>query len=127
MPTIAIRTIIGFLQGIILALLFSASLPPAQWPATYPAIFVPITMIAIFIPLLVVQGIASLRRTTMLCWIACAAVIMTGIACYAVFREVAPNQNLILPVLFIVNGGALFIAHWLFILRYSHLLQIPRV
>lgn len=108
------RISIGFLQGIILAVLHFT------WSANYLSLLLPITMITVFVPLLIMHSMGNLRLKTMLIWGVSATVILWGIAYYAVFRQMLPQQNLIvtsslLTELIFFTGGALFIAHVLVI------------
>ncbi len=112
MPNLAIRSMIGFIQGILLVLL-SEHIKPQQ--ADY-SILMSVMTVIIFIPPLVVQSIGNLRMKTLLRWATCAASMIFGISYYSIFRESFPHSSSIFSntipftVIFFI-AVSLFIAH----------------
>src|SRR5262245_14604892 len=109
MPTIAIRNIIGLLQGLILCFLYNASQTPTHWPVTSPSLFLPMVMVTLFVPLLIMQSIGNMRTKTLVIWATTASIILSGIAYYAVFRRGFNLPDT--PELVFFNFIVLFIAH----------------
>ncbi|MFZ2315101.1 MAG: DUF4153 domain-containing protein [Gammaproteobacteria bacterium] len=89
---VKIRSLIGLIQGILLAILYTAS-QKMSWPATQPSMFVPLSLIALFIPFIWLQGINNLRLKTLGVWTAFAALLLLGIGYYSVFRQMLPYDD----------------------------------
>jgi hypothetical protein len=117
--TMTARVFIGFLQGILLTLLYHSIDTHLHWPATQPGLFLPMLVLALFLPLLIVQSLGNMRLKTLLIWASSAAVILFGICYYEIFRQpisLPPlssemlSPTILLDVCFLA-AIALFIAH----------------
>ncbi|WP_131782846.1 DUF4153 domain-containing protein [Legionella gresilensis] len=105
--TATVRSIIGLIQGAVLYFLFLASQNKIQWLALNPSIFLPMLMVTMFVPLLIIQGLASLRFKTLSIATLLITLIIIGVADYAVYRQILPNQDS-LPLISMVFSMQLF-------------------
>jgi hypothetical protein len=86
-----------------------------SWPATDNAAFNLLLAVALFVPFVAIAGLGNLRPTTLIAWVAIAAVLCAGLGFHAGNREASPDlrHSLFDDWLPFVGalGGLLFIAH----------------
>ena len=100
----------GLFQGLALYLLYSA-FDHKSWPATIPLLFAPFALVALFVPLVIMQGLANIRATTLIIWTGAASLIVAGLAFYDIWHawpggSVAPSASA-----FFSCAIFLFVAH----------------
>jgi hypothetical protein len=98
-----IRLTAAAFQAIALLLLTQAALPPQDWPATTPTIFIPLLLVSIYVPVLVMLGVTQLRPRQLAIWAATATCALLALGYHEAGRGTfVPNVHTIL------NGNALF-------------------
>ncbi len=84
---LALRIGAALLQAVALYALVAAALPPSQWPASHPGLFLPLVLIATGVPLLVVAGAGRLPVRALGLWAAVAAMALFGFGWWDVARR----------------------------------------
>ncbi len=108
MPSNIIRTrcLIGFLQGLILYLLYS-SLNAKIWPSTQPVLFEPILLIGLFIPIILTLSFSELRKKVMGVWTGVATLVLFGFGYYNVW-SIWPHFTFSPPFTLLFFTGIVF-------------------
>ena len=106
-----VRLGIGLAQG--LALLALHQLWDAKlWPATERALFFALTFLAGFWPLVLLSGLGSLRRKTLVVWSGAAAVLVVGLTWWDIARQAEPAPTPSFQAALSI-AAALFVGHHL--------------
>ena len=84
----------------------------AVWPATVPWLYAALSFAVLAAPVIVIGGLAELRRVTLAAWTLAGAAVAAGLAAYDVLRSVAtPAPTEPGFQVFVAVGAFLFIAH----------------
>lgn len=107
------RLAIGLVQGVALYLLHQ-SVEAKVWPSTEPVLFEALAYVWVMVPIVLLGGLADMRRPTLAVWALLAAALSAGLAAHDVLREAAGEADR--PLHFTVGvfvAVGLFIAHHL--------------
>jgi hypothetical protein len=112
-----LRVAVGFVQGVVLYVLYQASEAKA-WPATDGMLFAAMLVTAIYVPTIFIAAVGNLRARTLALWIVIVVVLCAGAGTYDIFRDpldsvgATPTGRRIPPFAFWVAMTAmLFISH----------------
>lgn len=83
----AIRMVVGLVQGLLVYLL-TESHEQKLWPSTDPVLYAALGAAALFAPLVLIAGLASLRRPVLVGWTLASAAIAAGLAGYEAWRNI---------------------------------------
>ncbi len=115
------RLTVGFLQGVIVYLLYQAS-KSDPWTATLQFLFSPLLLVSIFVPILFISSLGHLDRRRTVFWLLLSVVIIGGLGLYDVWRndpayalslagEYSTGARYPSPLLFVFLSLGYFIAH----------------
>jgi hypothetical protein len=79
------RIVLGLLQGLLLYILYRAAREQV-WPATSPLLFAPMVLAGLYVPLVAISGLGHMDRRRLALWLAAAALLLAGLACYDAWR-----------------------------------------
>jgi hypothetical protein len=106
---------IGLIQGVLLYLLYTAA-QDTTWPATVPLLFAPLVMLGVLLPVILSSALGHLSRRTLAGWVSTAAIAITLLAIYDIWRRLG-GVDVLRPTpsgaLSVCLAAGCFIAHTL--------------
>ena len=85
-PLVVMRIAVGLLQGIVLYLLYRATVTKT-WPATDGLWFASIQTVAMFVPIVILGGLGNLRSRALAIWTVAAVVLCAATSAYDIYRD----------------------------------------
>ena len=106
-----IRLGVGLTQGVVLYLLSRAQ-DLKVWPSTQMLVFAPLVLAVLFAPFVILAGVGTLRRNSLILWTLAAATLAAALAVHGVWRQ-AEHDAMPSALVFLAVAVAVFIAHHL--------------